>query len=163
LSVDHRAAARIRSLVLAPHPEGGHYREIFRSAVAVAPADGRGERRGLTAIHFLLAAGDFSRWHRLHSDEVWVHLEGDGIRLRLFGAAPPALREVTLGDPAAGGVALQVIPAGTWQTAEPLGAYGLVACLVAPGFEFRDEAYLDGDAEARRVLRERWPELAGFI
>jgi predicted cupin superfamily sugar epimerase len=158
--MDHRGAALIRALALAPHPEGGHYREIFRSAATVAPADGRGERRGLTAIHFLLAAGDFSRWHRLRSDEVWVHLEGDGIRLWLLDTAPPVLREVALGAPAAGGVALQVIPAGTWQAAEPLGAYGLAACLVAPGFEFSDEAYMDGDAEAQRLLRERWPELA---
>jgi hypothetical protein len=161
--VDHRAAELVRALALAPHPEGGHYREIFRSPALVTPAGGRGERRALTVIHFLLAAGDFSRWHRLDADEVWVHLEGDGIRLRLLDAAAPQLREVTLGPAADGGVALQVIPAGTWQTAEPRGAFGLAACLVAPGFEFADESYLESDPQALRVLRERWPELAGFV
>jgi hypothetical protein len=161
--VDHRAAELVRALALAPHPEGGHYREIHRSAAAVAPGDGRGGRAALTVIHFLLAAGDFSRWHRLAADEVWVHLEGDGIRLRLLDASVPELREVTLGDAAGGGVPLQVIPAGTWQTAEPRGPFGLAACLVAPGFEFADETYMESDPAALRVLRERWPELAGFV
>lgn len=161
--MDHRAAALVRSLALAPHPEGGHYREIFRSATGVTPADGRGGRCGLTAIHFLLTASEFSRWHRLRSDEVWVHLEGDGIRLRLLETAPPTLREVTLGAPAAGGEAMTVIPAGTWQTAAPLGAYALAACLVAPGFEFSDERYMDADPAARRLLGERWPELVGLV
>jgi len=66
-------------------------------------------------------------------------------------------------DAAGGGVPLQVIPAGTWQTAEPRGPFGLAACLVAPGFEFADESYMESDPAALRVLHERWPELAGFV
>lgn len=159
--MEHRAAALVRSLALAPHPEGGHYREIFRSPHAVA-AGGEG-RAALTAIHFLLAAGEFSRWHRLRSDEVWVHLEGEGIRLHLFDAAAGELREARLGAAAGGGVALQVIPAGTWQAAEPAGGYGLAACLVAPGFEFRDESYMADDPQALQRLRERSPDLARLI
>lgn len=161
--MEHRAAALVRGLALTPHPEGGHFREIFRSPHQVA-RDGDGERRSaVTAIHFLLAAGEFSRWHRLRADEIWVFLEGAGVRLHLFDGATGELREVRLGAPAEGGAALHAIPAGTWQAAEPAGPFGLVACLVAPGFEFRDESYMADDPGAQRRLRERSPELARLI
>ncbi len=65
-----RAARLIEELGLAPHPEGGWYREVHRSAAAVAPADGRPARAALTTIYFLLPAGSHSRWHRVASDEV---------------------------------------------------------------------------------------------
>ena len=71
-----RAAALITELQLERHPEGGYYREIFRSADLVEPADGRGPRAALTTIYFLLPNGIVSRWHRVTSDEVWHLYEG---------------------------------------------------------------------------------------
>lgn len=84
--MDPRAAQLIERLALVPHPEGGHYREIQRSALRVRPLDGRGERAATTGIYFLLAAGEHSRWHRVASDETWHHYEGDA--LELLVAAP---------------------------------------------------------------------------
>ena len=71
-----RAQDLIRTLRLQPHPEGGHYREIFRSPHEVQPADGRKPRSAITTIDFLLQSGEFSAWHRVASDEVWHLLEG---------------------------------------------------------------------------------------
>nr|WP_309717848.1 cupin domain-containing protein [Armatimonas sp.] len=65
-----RAQALIETLQLAPHPEGGYYREVFRSAETVTPSDGRPIRSALTTIYFLLPAGAYSRWHKVLSDEV---------------------------------------------------------------------------------------------
>src|SRR5579862_1795835 len=76
-----RAASLIAELGLLPHPEGGYYRELFRSGEPVRPADGRGDRAALTTIYFLLASGQHSRWHRVASDEAWHHYEGDALEL----------------------------------------------------------------------------------
>ena len=81
-----RAAALIAQLELQPHPEGGYYRELYRSPHRVQPDDGRAARPALTAIYFLLAAGQHSRWHRLRSDEVWQFLEGDPVELFVVDA-----------------------------------------------------------------------------
>ena len=120
----------ITLLNLAPHPEGGHYRETFRD---VAGPDGRARS---TAILFLLKAGEVSRWHRVDAVEVW-HWHGGG-PLALTIAAPGAAR-VTLrlgGDVEAGETPQGVVPAHAWQMARPLGDYALVGCTVTPGFEF---------------------------
>jgi hypothetical protein len=161
--MESRADVLIRTLGLAPHPEGGFYREIFRSPLAVRPADGRPGRAAVTAIHFLLVGGGHSRWHRLVSDEFWVHLEGEPVDLWLLRGAPWELEHVRLGGPGGEGVALRVVPAGTWQAAAPSGAYGLVACFVAPGFEFDDESFMAPESVEAGVLRARWPALAGLI
>ena len=71
-----RAEELIATLGLRPHPEGGFFREIFRSSTLVTPADGRGPRSALTTIYFLLTEGTHSRWHHVISDEVWHLYEG---------------------------------------------------------------------------------------
>ncbi|HWK88608.1 MAG TPA: cupin domain-containing protein, partial [Longimicrobium sp.] len=76
-----RAAELLRSLRMEGHPEGGAYREIYRSPTAVQPQDRRHGRSALTVIYFLLADGQQSRWHRVQSDEVWQHLEGAPLEL----------------------------------------------------------------------------------
>jgi uncharacterized protein len=76
-----RAAELIATLGLRPHPEGGFYREIFRSLAQVTPADARGSRAALTTIYFLLAEGAASRWHQVASDEVWHLYEGGPLEL----------------------------------------------------------------------------------
>lgn len=137
-----RAAALIDALGLVPHPEGGYFREIFRSPETVAPGDARGERSALTTIYFLLTAGQTSAWHRVASDEVWHFYEGDPLELRCV--APDGARSTILLGPLGDSAApVAVVPAGHAQAAVPLGAYALVGCTVGPGFDFADFALIE--------------------
>jgi predicted cupin superfamily sugar epimerase len=123
------AAEVIELLELAPHPEGGHYRETFRDHRTI---DGRAAS---TAIYFLLAGGERSRWHRIDAVEAWHHYAGAPLLLRI--AQNDAVTSIRLGvDLKAGEQPQAVVPAGAWQAAESLGDWTLVGCTVAPGFEF---------------------------
>lgn len=153
----------IRALDLQPHPEGGFYRELFRSAVRVAPADGRGERAALTAIHFLLPAGAHSRWHEVRSDEQWTFLEGEPLELFVLEPGTLAVRRVVLGPLSETSVPTFVVPAGAWQAARAATGYALVTCTVGPGFDFADFQLLAGSPTTRRRITELAPELAGLL
>ena len=121
----------IRMLGLRPHPEGGHYGETYR-----APAEA-GTRTNLTAIYYLLQADEISAWHRVDADEAWLWHAGGPLALTLSPPDGKGAASVTLGpDLRAGQRPQAIVPAGHWQTAETLGAWTLVSCLVAPGFEF---------------------------
>ncbi len=150
-----RAAALIRALGLQPHPEGGHYREWFRSGAPVQPGDGRGTRAALTCIDFLLRRGEFSAWHRVASDELWHLLEGGPLRLWLM---PPALERVETVELGAGQPPRHAVPASWWQAAEPLGEFALCGASVAPGFEFADFAFGRDHAPVRAALQHLRPE-----
>ena len=121
------AADIVALLDLSPHPEGGWYRQTFRDETALP--DGRAAS---TAIYFLLEAGQESRWHRVHgSVEVWHWHAGAPLQLSVGRAT------IRLGpDLAAGERPQGVVPAGEWQKAHSLGAWTLVGCTVAPGFDF---------------------------
>jgi predicted cupin superfamily sugar epimerase len=142
----------IEALGLAPHPEGGFFREIFRSASHVRPADGRADREAVTTIYFLLVQGTHSRWHRVVSDEVWHLCEGGP--LELFSAPPAAdrVQRAVLGAAIESDGPVHVVPAGWWQAARPQGPYVLVGCTVAPGFTFDDFAFLRDDADALAAI-----------
>lgn len=151
---DVRAAELVRALRLRPHPEGGHFLEVFRSSQQVPGRDGR-PRSACTHILFLLAAGERSRWHRLTSDELWHHYEGSPLQLLTAGPAPSAVEIRQLGALADGARPCLDVPAGSWQAARPLGAFTLAGCTVAPGFEFRDFTLLaDAPEELARLRRE---------
>ena len=152
--MNDRAEALIRQLDLKPHPEGGYYREVFRSGRTVDPRDGRAERSAITVIYFLLAEGGCSRWHRVASDEVWCWVEGDALELfRLRDAEAEAVRE-RVGPPSDDAEPVRVVPAGEWQAARTTGAYTLVSCAVGPGFDFADfEMMSDLPAEAEAARR----------
>ena len=126
------AADIVRLLDLAPHPEGGHFRETFR--------DGRRDESGRaasTAIYFLLARGERSHWHRIDAVEVWHFYAGAPLRLDIAADAAAEVTVVTLGpDLAVGERPQAIVPANAWQAAESLGAWTLVGCTVAPGFAF---------------------------
>lgn len=141
-----RAVELIALLDLVPHPEGGYYREIHRALHWVTPDDGRPRRRALTVIYFLLAEGQCSAWHRVASDEAWHFHEGDPLELRVASTRDDlaAAGVWRLGPKAVDVEPVRVVPAGHWQTARPLGAYSLVSCTVAPGFEFADFEMRDG-------------------
>ncbi|MDM0011209.1 cupin domain-containing protein [Variovorax sp. J22P168] len=169
-----RARQLIDTLKLEAHPEGGWFRELFRSAAQVMPADGRPARDALTTIYYLLEAGQHSRWHRVQSDEVWIHLEGAPLALWTCDAAlrtPPA--RLRLGPIDSHGTHPQhTVAAGQWQAARPItpatpGAegddYTLVSCTVGPGFDFADFAFMQPDGEEAALMRHHWPELAALI
>jgi predicted cupin superfamily sugar epimerase len=116
----------IALLQLAPHPEGGHYRETFRDG------EGRGHS---SAIHFLLKAGEVSWWHRIDAAEVWHFHRGAPLELSI--AENGIVTQHVLGAAIEQGEQPQiVVPPGAWQMAKTQGEYTLVGCTVAPGFEF---------------------------
>jgi predicted cupin superfamily sugar epimerase len=126
---DLGADAVAAALGLAPHPEGGFYRETFR--------DGDLARRGAaTAILFLLPRGVISHWHRVDALELWVWQAGAPLLLEMAAPDGPAVGDRLGPDLAAGERLQQTVPVQHWQRAQSLGAWSLVSCIVAPAFLF---------------------------
>ncbi len=138
------AEEMITRLGLARHPEGGWFRETYRSVESVAgnalPSRFGGQRPFSTAIYFLLERGEFSALHRIKSDEIW-HFYG-GAALAIHALTPRGEHlELRLGTDSAAGESFQLtVAAGCWFGAEIAapGEYALVGCTVAPGFDFAD-------------------------
>ncbi|MFA5664935.1 cupin domain-containing protein [Castellaniella sp.] len=141
----------IQALGLQPHPEGGYYRELYRSR-STLPYRGH-SRSTLTAIHYLLGVADHSAWHRIDADEVWSFHAGSVLVLYVWDTASNEMAITQLGDPRIhpGARFQAVVPAGCWFAAELAmraahtagpeteydpAAFALVSCVVAPGFEF---------------------------
>jgi predicted cupin superfamily sugar epimerase len=172
-----RARQLIETLQLQAHPEGGWYREVFRSTAQVKPNDGRPTRQALTTIYYLLEQCQHSRWHRVSSDEVWIHLEGAPLALWTSDAAlRTAPAHFRLGPVDVHGTRPQhTVPAGQWQAARPIAAkdvesktdgqadYSLVSCTVGPGFDFSDFSFMLPDGEEAALIRHHWPELAALL
>jgi uncharacterized protein len=155
-----RSQELVRLLELARHPEGGFYRELFRSTLQVAPQDGRPLRAAVTGIYYLLAGDQISRWHRIACDEIWHLCEGGPLELLV---APPNLRTVDsrrLDRAAIDAGPVAVVPANWWQAARPIGPYALVGCTVAPGVTSADFQLLRGDAIAFGALPDEYRLLA---
>ncbi|MEV6493821.1 cupin domain-containing protein [Actinoplanes sp. NPDC051633] len=133
---------------LQPHPEGGWFRETFRSEINVDFPGYAGPRAAATAIYFVLHPGEQSAWHTVRSDELWFWHSGGPLELRLGGDGPqPSDAEViVLGitNPQA------LVPKGVWQSAVPAAQEPvMVSCVVSPGFDFADFRLL-GDPGAGR-------------
>lgn len=170
--------AEVRALVeelgLVPHPEGGFYRETYRSQTTVTRTGAGGAARAAsTAIYFLLARGQLSALHRVASDEVWHHYAGDAIALHIIEREMDGDRTlhrhrvVRLGcDVARGERPQAVVPAGALQAAVPAPVgddggghgYALCGCTVAPGFEFADF-----ELPSRAALLAEMPSLGAVI
>lgn len=157
-----RASELISTLQLQPHPEGGFYRETWRSPARVT-AEHRPSRSALTTIYFLLAAGDFSAWHRVRSDEVWHWYEGEPLELLLAAPNFSTVQVHRLAAVAAERAPVITVPADWWQAARPLGNYALCGCTVAPGFEFEDFTFLRDDQTATALLMQMAPQLAPLL
>jgi uncharacterized protein len=134
----------IRALDLRPHPEGGFFREVYRSEEKIArdglPPRYRGDRSLSTSIYFLLLGRQVSRLHRLRSDEIWHFYEGSPVIVHSIGPGGDYL-SATLGRDAAAGHFFQALArAGRWFGAEVAvpDSFALVGCTIAPGFEFDD-------------------------
>lgn len=120
----------IDHLDMQPHPEGGHYVETFRDR----PDDG--VRGAVTCIHFLLQAGEVSAWHRIDATEIWHFAAGDPLVLTLSINGHDGEAKRLGSDLSAGQHPHIVLPPKCWQTAETLGHWTLVSCIVAPAFNF---------------------------
>ena len=124
----------IEALELAPHPEGGWYRETWR-----APAPD-GERSAASAVLYVIQPGERSHWNRVDAHEMWLWHAGDAVDISLAESDSGPTRKVRLGGRVTDGEQPQlIIPAGQWQAAEPTSGeagYALISCIVAPAFEF---------------------------
>lgn len=153
----------VETLQLAPHPEGGFFRETYRSQDEIAP-DGAlarfgGTRACSTAIYYLLGRGDYSAFHRIKSDEMWHFYSGGPLEIHLLDEA--GHRMFTLGRGVEEGQLLQaVVPAGVWFAARPRAdsEYSLVGCTVSPGFDFRDF-----EMASSRQIEQQYPLLASDL
>lgn len=151
----------IQTLGLSPHPEGGFFKETYRSPVSM---DVNGRRRSVsTAIYFLLRAQDLSVLHRIASDEVWHFYAGQDLEVVAIDAQGDLRRHRLGADVATGAVPQAVIRAGWWFGSRVLDpsradAYALVGCTVAPGFEFEDF-----ELGSRAELLKQFPRHADAI
>ncbi len=129
---------------LAPHPEGGYFKEVYRSGICVVSPETGTQRHAVTQIYFLLTAGQVSRFHRVVHDEIWHFYEGAPLDLIQYDG-----KNVTKEVIGPGENYMAVVPGKVWQAAESTGEYTLVGCTVAPGFDFSDFSFfseMDTDA-----------------
>lgn len=159
------AAYYIKHLNMTSHPEGGYYREVYRSgnviqADKVLPGGYEGERNLATSICFLLEGYQFSAFHRLKSDELWYFHTGSPVQIYTINEEGE-LTKYLLGVDVVNGESPQVLlKQGVWFAAENVNpeSFSLFGCTVAPGFDFRDFELAE-----REVLRKRYPQHDGII
>lgn len=145
----------ISRLALLPHPEGGHFRETYRSTQRVTRAGDDATRSAATAIYYLLRGRERSTWHRIRSDEMWHFYDGAPLHVHVL-LPEGGLALLRLGNPLRHeGAAFQaLVPAGAWFAAECTDpqSHSLVGCTVAPGFEFEEF-----EIAQPALLLEQWP------
>lgn len=158
-----RVEELIESLELAPHPEGGYFREVYRSKqTLLSPVHGE-DRSAVTDIYFLLAAGQVSRLHKVLHDEIWHLYEGAPLELIEIDPETRAIETTVLDAGAVPPSYRHCVNGGIWQAARPLGEYSLAGCTVAPGFDFADFTFLTPGSELHAVLLEDHPDLAPLL
>jgi predicted cupin superfamily sugar epimerase len=157
--LDTNARYWIEKLQLEPHPEGGYFRQTYRSEVVIArealPAAFTGARTASTAIYFLLEAKNFSAFHRLRSDEVWHFYAGEPLMVHVIDPEGK-YSSIRLGrDLDAGEVPQAIVPAGCWFASHVANwrSFAVVGCTVAPGFDFEDF-----EMGKRQELVARYPQ-----
>lgn len=154
----------IDTLDLQPHPEGGYFKETYRSTGTINKQDlGKnysGQRNYSTSIYFLLTSGNFSALHRINQDEIWHFYDGSPIRLHMI--TPEGIHtEHSIGkDLYKGEVPQFVVPGGNWFAAEVIGdnTFSFVGCTVSPGFDFDDF-----ELTPRATLLQLFPDKATLI
>ena len=149
----------IDELELRPHPEGGHFKEVYRADSTIFSVEANASRHTLTCIYFLLEKGQVSRFHKVKHDEVWNFYLG--APLRLVELVDNTANTLLLGDYAHSLIPQHVIQADHWQAAESTGDYSLVGCSVAPGFDFEDFSFMNEDEAAD--LHNKQPALIRFL
>lgn len=153
----------IKTLNLIPHPEGGYYRETYRSSIQLSSnsgIEGLEDRNLSTGIYFLLEQHNFSAFHRIRSDEMWHFYAGDPLEVIELTEQSGVLI-TRLGPMASGGQGYQhVVPANRWFASRVAkgGNFSLCGCTVAPGFDFRDFEMAN-----RQGLLEAFPDARDLI
>lgn len=129
----------IKILELEKHPEGGYYKEVYRSSESFDNG-ATGKRNFSTSIYFLLKGDEVSNFHRIKSDEVWHHYTGSSVRIIMINMDGSFSTIIVGKNISAGEVFQFVIPAGVWFAAEVIDkdSFTLVGCTVSPGFDFDD-------------------------
>lgn len=150
----------MKPINLIEHPEGGRFREVFRSSAIVTTSAGE-TRSALTHIYFSLSQGEASRFHRVRSDEVWNLYQGSGLRLYTWDGTDTSPNCTELSPKA--NCFCSVVPAGTWQAAEPIGDVVLVGCSVGPGFELTDFDLIDPASNQAILIQSIDPNMSKFI
>lgn len=148
----------IKKLKLRPHPEGGYYKEVYRSDMQLQSPAANAKRNALTCIYFLLEKGQVSRFHRVKHDEVWNFYLGDPLRLIELSATNKKI--IRLGQTQNPPCFQHTIQANNWQAAETTGEYSLVGCSVAPAFDFDDFSFMD--EQEQQELIQQHPDLQRF-
>lgn len=149
----------IKKYELLPHPEGGYYREVYRSDQEVSSSKTREKRNAVTHIYFLLKKGQFSRFHKVIHDEIWNFYEGASLKLIEFDGQN--IEEKTIGQEY--GTYVSVVKGGVFQAAESTGEYSLVGCSVAPGFDFNDFSFLTNEPLMQENLLRSYPALKKLV
>ncbi|MFT6023730.1 MAG: putative cupin superfamily sugar epimerase [Ascidiaceihabitans sp.] len=132
----------ITRLNLAPHPEGGHYRQTW-----IAENDGRATG---TCIYFLLAKGESSRWHKVDATEIWLYHAGDPLILSMAASDHGPATDHLLTPDLTKGEPQLIVPVNHWQAARSTGEFTLVSCTVSPGFTFEGFVMADEGFEIPR-------------
>jgi hypothetical protein len=132
----------VEKLRLIPHPEGGFYREIYRSEEVLDTCclgeEFAGKHNLSTSIYYLLTKGDFSAFHRIKSDEIWHFYAGDRLQLHIIHPDGRYELKIVGNKPFTDEEPFVLVPKACWFAAMPLGEFALVGCTVAPGFAFED-------------------------
>lgn len=165
-SITKLESAEVQLLIeqyqLQAHPEGGYFREVYRSTQTVHSDVVNGTRHAATHIYFLLSAGQLSRFHRVLHDELWHFYAGEPLRLVTYNTDKQIIHEQLIGEThSSHGEYMALVSAGDFQAAESTGAYSLVGCTVAPGFDFADFSFLS-TAQAQAVTAH-FPDYQRFV
>lgn len=130
------------------HPEGGRFREVYRSQVTVN-REGAADRSACTHIYFNLKKGEISTFHKVTQEEIWNLYQG-ALTLWIYDEETDQLEQLDLSSES--NTFCAVVPAGCWQAAEPASEEVLVGCTVAPGFEFEDFELIKTDSTVAKTL-----------
>ena len=161
--MNKRAEGLIKTLSLSPHPEGGYYKEVYRSKSQLSSPKNNKIRNALTDVYFLLIAGQISRFHKVIHDEIWNFYEGAPLALVEIQSDTLEISKITLGGEKRAPKYKHHIKGENWQAAYSTGEYSLVGCTVAPGFDFSDFEFLKDDKNLCAMITGKNPELAQFI
>ncbi len=154
----------VSTLEMQPHPEGGFYKETYRSEEIIPKGSLQtvfsGDRNCATAIYFLLTSDNFSAFHKIRQDEVWHHYEGETIAVHVINTAGKYTRHLVGKDLERGAFPQLVVKAGDWFASSVVAekGYALVGCTVAPGFDFEDFELAE-----RTNLIQQYPEHTAVI
>ncbi len=141
----------VSRLELLPHPEGGYYKETYRSEgeipEAVLGKDYVGERNYATSIYFLLTSENFSAFHRIKQDEIWHFYDGSPIQLHMIDQEGNYSSQLIGKELSNGELPQILVPGGVWFASEVAegGSYSLAGCTVSPGFDFQDFELRSGE------------------